>query len=111
MGKAARTLSAEVLDAARTSKTALAQASKHKWGLMAQKKRPRTDEYGPLQPVIARVDVLLLRDLVQEDGLQKVCEQVGVAQQTLLRVLAGFGERCKPSSTQALRAFLTKLNS
>lgn len=84
---------------------------KQVYGLAAQgKRRKELDDLGPIMRVSHR-DIITLRDLCASEGSTKVAEQVGVHESTLLRVMAGLGERCIPASTATLREFLTKLNS
>jgi hypothetical protein len=51
-------------------------------------------------------EIALLRDLMAEEGLQKVARGIGCSTETLLRVTSGFGDRSKPSSLQKIRKFL-----
>lgn len=84
---------------------------KQVYGLAAQgKRRKELDDLGPIMRVSHR-DIITLRDLCASEGSHKVAEQVGLDETTLLRVMAGLGERCIPRSTATLREFLTKLNS
>jgi hypothetical protein len=100
-----RTAAARMLPGAAPTKP------KQVYGLAAQgKRRKEMDDLGPIVRVTHR-DIITLRDLCASEGSVKVAEQVGLAEVTLLRVMAGLGERCLSKSLETLRTFLTKLNS
>lgn len=81
------------------------------YGLAAQgKRRKELDDLGPIMRV-TRADIITLRDLCATEGSVKVAEQMGLSEVTLLRVMAGLGERCITRSTHSLRDFLDKLNA
>lgn len=81
------------------------------YGLAAQGKRKREfDDLGPILR-ISHKDIITLRDLCASEGSSHVASSIGIDEKTLLRAMAGLGERCIPHSTEALRAFLDKLNS
>lgn len=84
---------------------------KQVYGLTAQNKRRRElDDLGPILR-ITKADIITLRDLCAHEGSMAIATQMGLAEVTLLRVMAGLGERCIPRSTDTLREFLEKLNS
>lgn len=81
------------------------------WGLAAQGKRKKElDDLGPILR-ISRQDIITLRDLCASEGSPKVAADIGLSEQTLLRAMAGLGERCIPRSTHTLQDFLHKLNN
>lgn len=49
-----------------------------------------------------------LRDLVDNKGLERAAEFVGVSDVTLLRVCAGFGHRLRPKTAEKIREFFGK---
>jgi hypothetical protein len=59
-------------------------------------------------PHIGDKEVALLKDLVEDEGLRKVCEWVGVSEITLLRVMAGFSHKCQPTRLNKVRRFFAE---
>lgn len=86
-------------------------AKKHVFGLVAQSSRKKElDDLGPIER-ITRKDIILLRDLCAHEGSGEIARKIGVHEVTLLRAMAGLGERCIARSTEALRKFLGDVNS
>jgi len=84
---------------------------KQVYGLHAQGKRKKElDDLGPIL-TITRQDIITLRDLCATEGSRKVAEQIGMSEHAMLRAMAGLAERCAPKCREALRTFLSKLNS
>lgn len=54
---------------------------------------------------IGERELRTLRMLAEHDGLEETARAIGVNVVTLLRVLAGFGDRCNYRSTQKVRLF------
>lgn len=81
------------------------------YGLTAMGKRRKELDDLTLIERISRKDVITLRDLCATEGSGHVAQSIGIDELTLLRIMAGLGERCIPRSTETLRAFLQKLNS
>lgn len=91
--------------------TAAPAPVKKVYGLTAMgKRRKELDDLGPIIR-ISRQDIITLRDLCATEGSSHVAKSIGIDEKTLLRAMAGLGDRCNPHSTEALRAFLEKLNS
>jgi hypothetical protein len=59
-------------------------------------------------PPITEVEVIFLRQLMDDEGSIQVAEWMEVAEQTALRVAAGLGHKCRPDTMGNVRKFFAQ---
>lgn len=59
-------------------------------------------------PPITEVEVIFLRQIMDDEGSTKVAEWMKVSEQTALRIAAGLGHKCRPDTMGNVRKFFAQ---